>query len=414
MAKMIMREEGCISLGSMSALLVSAWLVSSLLPTGLRGAQEVTPSFVVVPIDTIGAAEGPEALTMPGVAKIARDGSLFVLFHMDKLVQRFGSTGELLERYGRSGQGPGEFTRPTGISVSGDSLWVFDGPRVSAFQIGAPDGSTVVPYRPSGVELTRGFTLMPAAQADGGRFLYAARFGSTRKRENELVEHPIALVDRRGEPLLDTVALLTRERETAVYKNPRDAVGVLRMQHPFPLSDLWAVQPATGGIVVVDRRKNRHTGTATLYSVDLAGDTLWTGRIRTTSSPRINPEELSTIERQHIEILMESRGAQPRSRAEAARWVREFFSDVRYRPPVSDLRVASDGLIWMQLPTPEEVDGKVADRDWLILSPSFETLGTVSLPAGQSFLDARGGRVLTRYQDHLGIPYLVLSDIRSR
>lgn len=72
-----------------------------------------------------------------GVSSIAlepRRGIVFVADPVQNVVYAFDSTGALVQRIGRKGEGPGDFDTPVGLAVSPDgTLWVRDFTRVQLF-----------------------------------------------------------------------------------------------------------------------------------------------------------------------------------------------------------------------------------------------------------------------------------------
>ena len=78
------------------------------------------------------------------------EGRVYVADETASTVWVFEATGELSRRIGREGEGPGEFTRPSGVFVTGRSLWVMESgiaPRLTQFD--AEDrvlGTTTWPF----------------------------------------------------------------------------------------------------------------------------------------------------------------------------------------------------------------------------------------------------------------------------
>lgn len=69
---------------------------------------------------------------------VGRDGSLYVSDNIENRVVRFSRTGELVQTYGRRGQGPGELMAPSRLGLIGDSvLLVADDDRgqVTAYDV---------------------------------------------------------------------------------------------------------------------------------------------------------------------------------------------------------------------------------------------------------------------------------------
>ncbi len=101
-------------------------------------------------VRAIGAVDG--APLYSGVSSVAVDpkrGVIFVADPVQNAVFVFDSLGGLVQRFGRKGEGPGDFDTPVGLTVSPDgTLWVRDFTRVQLFsweRVGAFEG-----YRVSG------------------------------------------------------------------------------------------------------------------------------------------------------------------------------------------------------------------------------------------------------------------------
>ena len=70
-----------------------------------------------------------------GAVTVDLDSNVYVLELQEVEVRVFDPSGTPLRSIGRSGQGPGEFSRPQSIGFRGDTLWVHDSSqrRVSMF-----------------------------------------------------------------------------------------------------------------------------------------------------------------------------------------------------------------------------------------------------------------------------------------
>jgi len=77
---------------------------------------------------TIGAAEGREEYMFSQIRSIAVDdvGRIYVLDSREAQVKVFDQNGTYVRSIGKRGQGPGEFTRPFSISITGQNELVVD------------------------------------------------------------------------------------------------------------------------------------------------------------------------------------------------------------------------------------------------------------------------------------------------
>src|SRR5690606_24027972 len=75
----------------------------------------------------IGSVDDPDAgFSQIGGLTIGPDGNLYVIEQQDNEVRVYDAQGTLVRRFGRQGEGPGEFLFPSQLGVVGDTLWVTD------------------------------------------------------------------------------------------------------------------------------------------------------------------------------------------------------------------------------------------------------------------------------------------------
>ena len=86
------------------------------------------PSYRLRRVMTLGSAEGSDSEILGAVmdAAFGPERSVYVADAGLKRVVVFDSVGTFLRSFGRSGQGPGEFVAPSSITLSGDTVFVYD------------------------------------------------------------------------------------------------------------------------------------------------------------------------------------------------------------------------------------------------------------------------------------------------
>ena len=130
-----------LSFGAVTTLLAACGLASE---NGKHAPHvDELPRLSYVEEIRIGSRDDPdEGFSRIGALAVTDNGTLYVLESQAREVRVFGPDGRRLGTRGRSGQGPGEFSRPAAIGLVGDTLWVRDGGngRISWF---GPDGSLV-------------------------------------------------------------------------------------------------------------------------------------------------------------------------------------------------------------------------------------------------------------------------------
>ncbi len=105
-------------------------LAAPVVPT-VASAQRIPLEAPPLPLHlecSVGADDGPPEVLFGRVNSVALDerGDLYVLDNMAQVVRVYDASCRHLRSFGRRGGGPGEFEMAVGVTVSGDSLIVFD------------------------------------------------------------------------------------------------------------------------------------------------------------------------------------------------------------------------------------------------------------------------------------------------
>jgi tripartite motif-containing protein 2/3/tripartite motif-containing protein 71 len=108
------------------------------------------PNAIVLEEDLVlGGTPDATFYSAPRIA-VADDGRIYVLDPADDSVRAYSPQGELLRKFGREGQGPGEMEQGRGITIAGDHVLIADGlsrTRILAFTL---DGDPVQSYQTPG------------------------------------------------------------------------------------------------------------------------------------------------------------------------------------------------------------------------------------------------------------------------
>jgi hypothetical protein len=106
-----------------------------------------------VPEITIDDSALPEDVFFLGYGDIVvgDDGHVYVLDSKAQHIKKFDSNGKFLKLIGREGQGPGEFSRPSGLVCSGDKLVAWD-MRAFRYSLFTLDGKPIKSVRHSFIE----------------------------------------------------------------------------------------------------------------------------------------------------------------------------------------------------------------------------------------------------------------------
>ena len=118
-------------------------------------------------------------------------GNLFILDEKESCIKKFGPRREYLGRFGRSGQGPGEFQYPMSVAVAADSRIVVS-TMSGEFHIFANDGTYLDRFR---LPPYRGIS--PVVLGADRVAAYAFQVNGENSRDN----HVLAIFDFRGQVL---------------------------------------------------------------------------------------------------------------------------------------------------------------------------------------------------------------------
>lgn len=321
--------------------------------SGPRGALVRGGSWRV-PADSgllIGETDGPEEYTFGRVGGllVGPRGRIYVGDAQALEVRVFSPTGEMERRFGRKGEGPGEFTHIGGISRAPDGIAVLDGNqgRVMVF---SPRGERVRSFR-----LQRPYPILqpfsPSRFDHDGRFLDRTSLSSA-----PLVDSlGVVVYSPAGDPE-DTVHVATIEEDRLVVE--RRGVPVMAFSRPFSPQPSLAIAP--DGLIYFSRGDQ--------YSISVLspeGDTLRV--IRRELRPRsVSDEERETALTQIEERYREVTGSGAPQGIEIP----------TTKPMIASLHVDQDGNLWVL--TPSEPSWR--HLEWAVHDPEGRYLGPVATP----------------------------------
>jgi len=344
------------------------------------GTEPPVPRFVAQPDASFTAPDSvDEELSYVTDMAIDADGSIFVADLRLPHVLELDSLGRLRRIIGRSGAGPGEFVSTLLLGFYRDSLWVFDpgALRISFF-----------PRRGTGVAtLPLDALRTPVANERNPRVhrgtpLAISPDGSLLMLENVAVsDNPAdgyrnALLLRADRSLLiqDTLARLVNVHSVCIFAY-RD--GESHINQPFPDDPLYAESNDGKRFATVTRTAATGGGeqrfTVTLFSL--------MERRSVTREISYRPRPLpSRVVDSAIAALGEGMLGNFGSPVTVDSLRRRLFLPSFY-PPVSRLRLARDGTLWMSV---RFADGPADVTEWMVLSPRGFELRRVTTPS--SFL----------------------------
>ncbi|HUE77421.1 MAG TPA: hypothetical protein VMM83_05720 [Longimicrobiales bacterium] len=214
------------------------------------------------PVDTLGVvgdALAEDAYQFDDVSweRLASDaaGNLYILDRQGARVLKYGPDLSHLATFGRSGEGPGELSRPNGLTIGpGDTVWVTDfaNSRLTGYPQGGGDPRTI-PYRDdSGIPAP-----VFAALADG--FIQSfrpmpvfpgARQGGPGGGQDGATAQPLLRLTRSLEPV-DTFWTIPEPPVDMIQLELGQRMMVMMMPREFSPEFQWQAL-SDGGVVVSD------------------------------------------------------------------------------------------------------------------------------------------------------------------
>ena len=344
------------------------------------------------------------ALTRVVSLVVDDDGRIYTSHPQDAAILVHDAEGKRVGRWGRRGEGPGEFGSLGGIILVKDTLWAFDYEhyRFGAF---APDGrllrTLTVPIDLGGPDMARS-PPRPYGMLSDGRIIGSPPAWSHEVAQGTITESPVLLMDSTG-AAGDT--LYSRPTSVWAVQEPRSSRGFgSYRQQPFDDTDLYVTSPVAPEYVMVDRLVGEEHAAAPTFRVariSFDGDTLF---------ERTYPYEPVPIDPALPDSLVDDFAAgfnqagfrSAPTPARAAELARGNLHVPAHFPPVTRAVVGRDGTIWLRR---EGSDPQSAE--WLVLDPGGEPIGRVTLPARTTVAVAERGRFWGWELDDLDVPYIV-------
>ena len=335
------------------------------------------------PTAIIGQLEGSEEYLLDNVAGAARldDGSVIVVVGAAYEVRRYDSTGRLVWKSGRRGEGPGEYRSagapPGCVSDRGVFVYDWENRRVTVLHV---DGQLKDTW-------ALRYPVVSLACSYGGRFAF------TIDDQNE---------PTRAGPYRSTQALLQWQGDTS---------SAVLMRDEIPAEDRWAyveegLEPISGprplGREVVFAATDDGVWLSTTDSYEIEFITWWG---RTTQVVRWTGPDLA-VTAADTEARRERYYSYNLSRRQDETWramIEDGWKDEEVQlpdsfPSVQRILVPRDGGVWVQdyyrTGDPEVV--------WQHFDEDGEWARTLALPTGWRILDIGQTWVLVRIPDELG------------
>lgn len=325
------------------------------------------------PVATIGVIEGDERYAFGDITSVVADeaGRIYVADRIGSLIRVYAPDGSFLAQIGREGEGPGEFSWPTGLSFGPEgTLYLSDINRITLLappESGAIPDSPIATWRIPGYATTS--TRRSAVTPDGG-FLYPGY----RFPQEGTPQHFYLVYSRDGEVTPDTLRVPNlagmETTATAHYMvGPRTGRMVRGLSRgAFSPGPSWTVT-SKGTVLSSDGRDYR------LIETDLAGDTIRV--IERDVAPRPVPAAERDDSARALAARIDSLEVPFDDVIGVAPEIRDGVWP-KWLPEVLSLHVATDGALWVgRWPLHGDGDARVFD----VLEPSGALRGVVIVPA---------------------------------
>ncbi len=366
--------------------------------TGVAAQRPLTPVREVT-------LDGNSAdLTAIGGIAVSARGTMAVLQPKDYRLVFVGPSGAVLGKFGRKGEGPGEFQTPRPLmGWNGDTLWIAD-PYAGRIAWVGPDFKLLRTGRlPDGLAGPGGETSPPAVRKPSFR---------TRTDRGELVMEATLGDVLSGAPWLPIV----EDDRTLVVKvtNEGRVLSLLGRIHrkgippcekrlqtgsfvvPFCASPLIAY--GGNASVVAIATPNPEANSVELSVADIPRGKPMFSRSVPMPPQRISDAVADSVRRQGLKLEGLSKE------------MYEAIASMKYPanyPPLSRLVVGRDRTIWI-----EQQTAPTAPRRWLALSPTGAPVAVLTLPRNTVLMAVQLDRLWASVADEDGVESVVVFKLR--
>ena len=269
---------------------------------------------------------------------------VYVLDSQASEVTIWTTEGDLINRFGRAGDGPGEFQMPSKLTLIPQGFHVKDMRRITTFTL---DGELVgTDTYPRGVEF-RGFQVQIWDIFHDGSFAAlpppAMVDESSASDTNE--EFAVLRVVDKGDGWRAEQLAQLGFRDWQAWVEVEGRSRPVPLRQPWVTPDHFQVDHLNGSVVVKRARSNR-PGLIELIEISTAGDTLWTRRIQLPSIPLTERQIEAEVEEVATWVAesMGDENASPMLKGS----IRAAWVIPEYWPAVREVSLMSNGEIWFE------------------------------------------------------------------
>lgn len=341
---------------------------------------------------TVGVENGPLAYVFDGIvgAAILSDRRIVVADRSSSSLRWYDSTGEFLFQVGRSGEGPGEFSRLSFLSrANGDTLIATDG-LASRATLLTSDGNI------AGTTMLLGLSGFPsrAYRLSNGRYVAAnTGFSSSQLLNRETApgfrRFPVPIVSTTSDAAsVDTIAI---------------ALGMEMYFRVRGASPVFGPHAFGKGLSFAASDQFVYFGTAEEFDIKVLsanGDTV--RRIRAPDVDlRLTDREVTAVRARARERLAPDLPQERRVVLEQDIEAMPYPGD---RPAFASFIISGDGNLWIG----EHVNPVSTRRRWTVFTPEGRHLGTVQFPVEFHLLAVAEGIAAGRWEGALGVESVAL------
>jgi hypothetical protein len=334
-----------------------------------------------------------ESLALGAVGSIAidREGSIIVGDMKEHAIRVFDRNGKPVRRFGRHGEGPGEFGWVGYMGLLGDTLYVTD-PMLRRTSFFTPAGKFIHSFGFARLEVKFPFSSSPPQHflSDGSAIV---RPGYFIRPDVRLLRTPTLRIDRDGNTL-DTIAITTGRVTTMMAGDPKrpQMFGL-----PFSFNPQIVIAAAARHGFIIDQAEAKLGRQAdfTIRKFNFTGDTLWTRQYPYCPrrvSPQVRDSLYDAAEKRFTPLL----GAGARAAAKRGLKMPTYWN------PIDDAISTTDGGLWLKL-----TEGTATTVKWLAVDRDGRIVGELELARQITPVVVDGATVYARERGEFDIPQVV-------
>ena len=367
-----------LTVGAMNLTRFCALAAVLTVAPGARAARAQTaPTLTLVPELRIDGND--HEWSRIDAVHVAKNGNIYVRSPGDFTMWMFSPKGELVKKFARKGDGPGEVRAATASGIVGDSLYISEIGllRLSLYGLDGTPGRVIRPtntgewiktYPDAGNYTTKTFIptrLLPNNLAIGSGLILNTRIG-----ENMINRFSTFRLNWEG-----VASGVVAEKSFGAFRMQVNVPGMNGYpgRQPFVDDPLFLYSPS-GNVAVADVVESPSPAILISY-FNINGDTIRRARIPYTPVPvtsrmvdSVIPEIAKTIKREGHEDV-----------------IRKAMVVPKYFWPIGRGSMADDGTTWLQL------RGNTPNAQWLVVSPQGKLTGVATLPRSADILLIQDG-----------------------